>query len=62
MKVGTGIQAILRFCLRNLNGCNVCIIDGIYEVRRLDGLRWQHIHPNFHEDWYRRSSNINVLP
>jgi hypothetical protein len=22
MKIGTGVQAILRFCLRNLSGCN----------------------------------------
>jgi hypothetical protein len=28
IKTGTGAQAILRFCLRNLNGCNVGIIDG----------------------------------
>jgi hypothetical protein len=28
MKIGIGFQAILRFCLRNLRGCNVGIIDG----------------------------------
>jgi hypothetical protein len=28
VKTGTGIQAILRFCLRNLRGCNVGITDG----------------------------------
>jgi hypothetical protein len=28
MKTGTGVQAILRFCLSNLNGCNVGITDG----------------------------------
>jgi hypothetical protein len=27
-KIGTGIQAILRFCLRNLRSCNVGISDG----------------------------------
>jgi uncharacterized protein YraI len=27
MKIGTGVQAILRFCLRNLKGCNVGISD-----------------------------------
>jgi hypothetical protein len=27
MKFGTGVQAILRFCLRNLRGCNVGITD-----------------------------------
>jgi hypothetical protein len=29
MKTGMSIQAILRFCLSNLNGCNVGITDGI---------------------------------
>jgi hypothetical protein len=28
MKIGTGVQAILRFCLRNLQGCDVGITDG----------------------------------
>jgi hypothetical protein len=28
MKIGTGVQAILRFCLRNLKGCDVGITDG----------------------------------
>jgi hypothetical protein len=28
MKVGTGIQAILRFYLSNLNCCNVDVTDG----------------------------------
>jgi hypothetical protein len=32
-EVGTGIQAILRFCLRNLWGCNFGITDQIYELR-----------------------------
>jgi hypothetical protein len=27
MKIGTGGQAILRFCLSNLNGCNVSITE-----------------------------------
>jgi hypothetical protein len=30
IKVGTSVQAILRFCLRNLRGCNVGITDGRY--------------------------------
>jgi uncharacterized protein YraI len=25
MKIGTGVQAVLRFCLRKLKGCNVGI-------------------------------------
>jgi hypothetical protein len=28
MKTGTGVQAISRFCLRSLRGCNVGITDG----------------------------------
>jgi hypothetical protein len=28
MKIGTEVQAILRFCLRNLKSCNVGIADG----------------------------------
>jgi hypothetical protein len=31
MKIGTGTEAILRFCLGNLTGCNV----GISDVRDL---------------------------
>jgi hypothetical protein len=27
MKTGTGVQAILRLCLRSLRGCNVGITD-----------------------------------
>jgi hypothetical protein len=27
MKIGTGVRAILRFCLSNLRGCNVGITD-----------------------------------
>jgi hypothetical protein len=27
MQIGTGVQAILRFCLCNLRGCNVGTID-----------------------------------
>jgi hypothetical protein len=28
MRIGTAVQAILRFCLCNLRGCNVGITDG----------------------------------
>jgi hypothetical protein len=28
MKIGSGVQAILRFRLSNLNGCNAGITDG----------------------------------
>jgi hypothetical protein len=29
VKIGSGVQAISRFILSNLNGCNVDITDGI---------------------------------
>jgi hypothetical protein len=29
MKIGIGVQAILRFCLENLRGCNVGITEGM---------------------------------
>jgi hypothetical protein len=28
MNIGTGVQAVWRFCLRNLRGCNIGITDG----------------------------------
>jgi hypothetical protein len=37
VKIGIGVQGILlRFCLRNLKGCNVGIsdVEGVYEVHR----------------------------
>jgi hypothetical protein len=40
-KIGTGIQAILRFCLRNLRGCNVGITDGRDFLITL--LRWTQV-------------------
>jgi hypothetical protein len=36
MKIGTGVQALLRFCLSNLRCCNVGTHDeGIYEVTEM---------------------------
>jgi hypothetical protein len=40
----------------------VLLIEGIYEVHRLDGFMWHDKHTKFHEDWYGRSNNIKVLP
>jgi hypothetical protein len=34
---------------------------GIYEVQCYDGLRWHDIHTEFHDDWFRYSSNIKVI-
>jgi uncharacterized protein YraI len=28
MKIATGVQAVLRFCLRNVKGCNLGITVG----------------------------------
>jgi hypothetical protein len=28
IKIGAGVQAVLRFCLRNMRGCNIDITDG----------------------------------
>jgi uncharacterized protein YraI len=33
MKIGTGVQAILRFCLSNFSGCKVGITDGSVQLR-----------------------------
>jgi hypothetical protein len=40
----------------------VLLIEGIYEVRHWGGFVWHDIHSKFHEDWFRLSSNIKVLP
>jgi hypothetical protein len=29
IKIGTGIQVILRFCVSNLIGCNICKTKGM---------------------------------
>jgi hypothetical protein len=62
MKVGTGIQAILRFYLSNLRGCNVGITDG----RHLQSapLRWakgHDVYSKFHGYRSRHSGNIKVI-
>jgi hypothetical protein len=41
MKIGTGVQAILMFCLRNLRGCNAGITDG--SDLRSRPLRWAQV-------------------
>jgi hypothetical protein len=32
MKIGTGTQAILKFCLRNLRGCSIGIREIVWDV------------------------------
>jgi hypothetical protein len=59
MKIGAGIQAMLRFWLSNLNSCNVGVTDGKdYEVHRWDRLRWHDTLTKFHEDVYLCWRNI----
>jgi hypothetical protein len=41
MKIGTGVQAILRFVLRNLRVCNVGITDG--KDFGITPLRWDQV-------------------
>jgi hypothetical protein len=41
MKIGTGVQVILKFCLRILRGCDVGISDG--RDLRSTPLRWAQI-------------------
>jgi hypothetical protein len=37
-------------------------MEGICDVRRYDGFMRHDMLIKFHEDWYRRSNNIKVLP
>jgi hypothetical protein len=59
-KIGTGVQAILRCCLRNLRGCNVGITDG--RDLWIMPLRWAqvpwYIRTKFHKDWFRHSKVV----
>jgi hypothetical protein len=41
MKIGTGFQAILKFCLRNLRDYNVGITDG--KEFLITPLRWAQV-------------------
>jgi hypothetical protein len=38
----------------------VLLKGGIYDIRRWDGVMWHDIITKFHEDCYRRSSNIKI--
>jgi hypothetical protein len=51
MKICAGTQAILRFCLRNLRGCDVGITDG--KDFWIVLLRWGE--DQFHKVWLRHS-------
>jgi hypothetical protein len=49
IKIGAGVEAVLRFCLRNVRGCNGGITDG---------LGCHDIHAKFHKDWFRHSKVV----
>jgi hypothetical protein len=56
MKTRTGVQAVLKFCLRNLRGCNVVITDG--KNLFTTPMRWakvHDIHMKFHKNSFRNS-------
>jgi hypothetical protein len=40
----------------------VLMIEGINKISRSDGFMWHDKRTKFHEDGYRRSSNIKVFP
>jgi hypothetical protein len=40
----------------------VLLMARIYDKHRCDGFMWHDILTKFHEDCYRRSSNIEVFP
>jgi hypothetical protein len=56
MKIGTGVRAILRFCLGNLRDCNVAITDG----GGLEGLSFRDLDTKYlyHKDWFRHSNVV----
>jgi hypothetical protein len=44
-----------------MKGCNeilVLLVEGLYEVSRLDGFMWYDILEKIREDWHRPSRNI----
>jgi hypothetical protein len=54
MKIGTGVQAVLRIFLRNLRGFNVGITDGRdLLIRRCDKIRCHDICTKFHKNSFR---------
>jgi hypothetical protein len=40
MKIGKGVQAILRFCHRNLRGCSVSIVTYLGACYYRQGMDW----------------------
>jgi succinate dehydrogenase hydrophobic anchor subunit len=63
MKTDTDIQAIFRFCFSIFEKflMLVLLMGVIYEVHRLNGLRWHDIRTSFHYDRFRYLSNTKVI-
>lgn len=56
MKVGTGVQAILRFCFSNFRDCIIGNTDGMnLSITTWTGLRCYDLHTRFHKVWLRNS-------
>jgi hypothetical protein len=56
MKVGTDVQAILRFCLCNFRGCNIGHTDERdLSSMKWDGLRCHHLNTRFNKVWFMNS-------
>jgi hypothetical protein len=56
MKIGTGVQAIVMFCLRNMRGCNVGInYEWDLWITHLKLWHCLDVHTKFHKDWLRHS-------
>jgi uncharacterized protein YraI len=61
MKIITGVQAILRYCLGNFKVCNVILMGEIYGVHRSNGLSLHNTHAKFHDDRLMYVSSIMVI-
>jgi hypothetical protein len=59
MKIGAGVQAILRFCLNNLNLCNVGITDG--RDFWSEPLKWAEVAWCVHQVRWRSVGNLSKI-
>jgi hypothetical protein len=60
MTTGTGVEAILRFCLLNLRACNVDITDGRdFFITLLTWAQAPDIHTKSHKDWFWHSKIVS---
>jgi hypothetical protein len=58
-KLGTGVQAIFRFRINDLRGCNAgTTMGGIYEIANAMASDNMILYTKFHKDWFRRSNIV----